>query len=830
MATTRPQTNVEAQQRIIAQQDAIRPLLRKALQANDKPSIDKYMGEMERLNRQLQATATVTVGGVDVPIGAIGSGIQSGISGLFTAIPDIGIAAYNYFKPEPDKTLSGLITGKQPQKQQTPSLSDLGTKYLGIQNEPQSQEQAYAFRMAQGAGSAAIPSAGAKGLMLGTGLGAADVAVSEATGLPEGLASGVYAIGNLTRAGFKGVQSLRENKRFEKLVGENLPPEEQNVFKQFMFRGQGSDNPIVAAALQKLRSNPKFAEYFAKFDQAASDFATSGMTPTTRLTSKQDVTQTVASRVQSEIDGLMKQRSEAGNRVFEQAKGYGADKPLVEPTNTIKNIDDLIARYSAKSTPNADRAVEVLNSIKSRLTSGNQLNPEQAAFTGVAGPIQTTNKRTIDQVQGVLSEFGKKSSAGDSLIKDLAISDERIISSAIFGGMKDDVTAALKTSTGNDAAALNLLNLGRKQIKTASDNYNDVIAQGMPAFLKDKPLSAISYEDLYSNYKDLNEYQRAKLRSYVGNTDQDALNFLDKNVFQDFVKSSQGKNDSGLLTTDLEKLATNWKSLGDNERFALTTALGTNAKEFDQRMTDALVFTRKMRVSQPATDVEKTIAPDLQRGVSAVVGTAGGYAAAKGTDVAMTTINELFKKQGLSDEQLMKMLLTPEGANFLRQGSLTGASANTLDALTKIPSTLETTAPALSAITRLTVPTQEQAPSAPTQAAPQGVYVPEDIFGNQQSMPTEMPSATPAVSQPSEGGVFVPEDIFTSGVTTAPRVNLNANKDERQGIFSQELGQLLQRSNAAQASGDQMATQRVTADIQALLREAQRNNLQLSVP
>ena len=62
-------------------------------------------------------------------------------------------------------------------------------------------------------------------------------------------------------------------------------------------------------------------------------------------------------------------------------------------------------------------------------------------------------------------------------------------------------------TSGGDAAALNLLNLGRKQIKIASDNYNDVIAQGMPAFLKDQPLSAVSYEDLYSNYKQINNEQ-----------------------------------------------------------------------------------------------------------------------------------------------------------------------------------------------------------------------------------------------------------------------------------------------------------------------------------
>ena len=77
---------------------------------------------------------------------------------------------------------------------------------------------------------------------------------------------------------------------------------------------------------------------------------------------------------------------------------------------------------------------------------------------------------------------------------------------------------------------------------------------------------------------------------------------------------------------------------------------------------------------------------------------------------------------------------------------------------------------------------------------------------------------------------FVIPPELSSDVTTSPRLDVNANLDERQGIFNQELGTLLQRSNAAQASGDQMSTQRITADIQALLREAQRNNLQLSVP
>jgi hypothetical protein len=139
----------------------------------------------------------------------------------------------------------------------------------------------------------------------------------------------------------------------------------------------------------------------------------------------------------------------------------------------------------------------------------------------------------------------------------------------------------------------------------------------------------------------------------------------------------------------------------------------------------------------------------------------------------MTTFNELFKKQGLTDEQLMKMLLTPEGADFLRQGSLTGASQKTLDALTKIPNALDSSTPAFSAISRLIAPTQQQAVSAPVQAEPEGVVVPEDIFMPDQNAPSTMPS---------DSGVFIPEDIFNETKNVNPKNDLSV--DEQQQLFN----------------------------------------------
>ena len=816
MATERAKTNVEAQQRIIAQQDAIRPLLRKAMQEKDKPSIDKYMGEMERLDRQMRATATITVGGVDVPIGAIGSGLQSGLSGLFTAIPDIGIAAYNYLRPQPSQNLSGLITGQQPQKQEIPSLSELGTKYLGIQNEPMSDEQAYAFRMAQGAGSAAIPSGGVKGLLLGTGLSAGDVAVSQAIGAPEGLVSGVYAIGSLTRAGFKGVQSLRESKKFDNLIGETLPPEEQNVFRQFMFRGQGSDNPVVAAALQKLRSNPKFAEYFVKFDKAASEAALKGIKPRASTQTSEEAATGIARTIQDKLNKVKEARRTAGNDAFEKAFKQAGDVPFVETTSTRTTINNLRKQYQDN-----DSVLAYLTKLENKLVK------QTAGGTFSGGTFD--EKLTVQRLQGFLNQFGKKAASGDSVVTGLALDDMKKVDSALFKGLANDLSNTTKVASDvSQKKAAGYLIQARDQYKKASDEYDSLIAQGVPKFLQNKSFNEITIEDLTNAYKQTNPSQRQQFREWVGESRAESLKAIDKGIYDDFLKDTFKKQPDGTFTYDLGAIAEKWNALkatDSNAAGQIVDALGTNANEFNKRMKDALVFTRKMRVSQPAAEADKLISPDLQRGVSASVGTVGGYGPAKGVDVAMTTINELFKKQGITDEQLMRMLLTPEGAAFLRQGSLTGASANTLDALTKIPSALDTATPAFSAITRLLPAKQPQEVAQPEQAAPDGVYVPEDIFTNQ---PNVQPAA-PAVTQPAGSEVFIPEDIFNTGATTTQRVDVNAKMPERQGIFNQELNNLLQASNAAQASGDQNAVQRITADMKALMREAQRERIQLSV-
>jgi hypothetical protein len=492
-----------------------------------------------------------------------------------------------------------------------------------------------------------------------------------------------------------------------------LPEGDKNIFDEFMLRGQGSSDPVVAADIARLSRSPKYLELINALNEGAAKKATSGIEPKAANLSQEQAKVGIIQAIQNKLESI---RDSKTTGLFEKAKGYGANTPLVAPEATLANIDNLIARYSAQTTPNADRAVQVLQGIKDRLITEVPVNPEQVALRGATGPIEMTNKRTVEQVQGVLSEFGKKASAGDNLIKDLSISDERIISSAIFGGMKEDLRTAIKASSGNDKAALNLLSEARDRVQKSSNDYREAISQGMPAFLQNKTLAEISPEELLTTYKALTPNQRASMRSWIDNTDSAALSVLDKQVFDDFVNKARTPNALGVETVNLELMAKNWRSLNNVDKDALATALGTNAGEFGNRMKDAELMTRKMSVSKPSEP--PIVSGEVVRETSAVLGAAGGYGTSKLGQLGLDIVNS-FTKNGLTEDQLMKALLTPEGAQFLKTASLSPRSANVLADLTKMENSnpvakwmLGTTArlgPRMASAEQPTVQTQEQA-------------------------------------------------------------------------------------------------------------------------
>ena len=617
----------------------------------------------------------------------------------------------------------------------------------------------------------------------------------------------------LLKGGIQGMKSKAQQNKIDEYM-KLLPSKDANTFREFMLRGQGSSDPVIAADIARLQASPKYLELLSALNEGAAAKAVEGVAPKAAPLTQEQAKTGIIQGIQNKLEAI---RDSKASSLFEKAKGYGAGQGLVDPTTTISKIDELIGRYSAQTTPNAERAVEVLQGIRDRLspsftTQGGGgttiVRPGEAGYTipGTKGftmteagqpsrvipgspggsvsetvtvtkydsmgmPYQTTvprvrnvpstpsttiagtpditrtipaypgktiegtpdvninipganpftinrgpQKLTVEQVQGLLSEFGKKASAGDNLIKDLSISDERIISSAIFGGMKDDLAAATKAATGNDKAALNLLSTARDKVAKSAAAYNEAIAQGMPAFLHNKTLAEISPEELYKTYTSLTPTQRATMRSWIENTDQAALSVLDKQVFDDFVSTARKPNATGVETIDLATLAANWRSLDKISKDALVTALGTNADEFGKRMKDAELMTRKMRTSAGTAD--STIDANTVRETSAVAGATGGYGPAKITQLSLDLVNA-FTKNGLNEDQLMKALLTPEGANFLKNAALSPRSSQVLDDLTKMENSNPVLRWAVGATARIapraasaeqpTVQTQEQA-------------------------------------------------------------------------------------------------------------------------
>ena len=518
-----------------------------------------------------------------------------------------------------------------------------------------------------------------------------------------------------------------------------LPEGDKNIFNEFMLRGQGSSDPVIAADIARLSRSPKYLELITALNEGAAKKAVLGIEPKTSVLTQEQAKTAIIQSIEDKLSGM---RDSKTGSLFEKAKGYGANMPLVDPSTTLANIDGLIARYSEKTTPNADRAVQVLRNIRERLSTEVPVNPEQVALRGATGPIEMTNKRTVEQVQGVLSEFGKKASAGDNLIKDLSISDEQIITSAIFGGMKQDLRAAVRTSSGSDRAALNLLSEARDRVAKSSEAYNEAIAQGLPKFLQNKSLIEVSPEQLFQAYKELTPAQRGTMRSWVSKNDSEALSVLDKQVFDEFVNSARTPNALGVETVNLELMAKNWRGLNTVDKDALATALGTNALEFGSRMKDAELMTRKMSVSKPSEP--PIVSGEVVRETSAVLGAGLNYGASKVGQLGLDIVNS-FSKNGLNEDQLMKALLTPEGAKFLKTAALSPRSANVLTDLTKMENSnpvakwmLGTTArlgPRIASAEQPSVQTQEQATAGQDELA---------ALLQEQAMRQQQPAQAPA--------------------------------------------------------------------------------------
>lgn len=541
------------------------------------------------------------------------AGITSALTGVATGLPDLAIMAINW----------GLDT----------NIKDIRTRLLEA---------------------ADIPTQGTEGEEL-------------TYNTPEYIAMAL-SLGHLVKEGAKkGVKFFKDKKINEAL--KEVPPATANKFQRFMVTGQGSADPEIAFVLQKLRTNPKYAELFHKLDEAATKETIKILAPQPSSQKASEAAKGMAGVVADKLNELKKARKTAGDINFTRALAEVGDKNIISTNKTIENLNNLKVQFLDEGTPEAENAIRYINSIQENIAGG--LEP----------------KINVNKLRALLSRFGKKAGQGDSMINQLTTTDQKRINAAVFGGLNDDLGISLKSATDvKDKKALGNLISARTQYKNASDKYDAFISQGIPKYLQDKSLNDVDFDSLYKEYTKLNKEQRTLFREWVGNTKAESLKAIDEKVANDFLSAAYGTLDDGTEGYKLGTMASNWSKLQKTDKNTadmVAKSFGSNASEFTTRMKDAEIFTRKMKVSEAPKEVSPVFQAARQE-LPVTVGVVGGYGAAKGTQLALDVGEQLFKKRGLTDDQWMKALLRPEAASVLKQSALTPKSAKVLDELTKV--------------------------------------------------------------------------------------------------------------------------------------------------
>lgn len=498
---------------------------------------------------------------------------------------------------------------------------------------------------------------------LGTGLQSlvyGGAGATDETGVTTSVIAGGQLLAGLVQATRGGISSYQAKK-----IVDNLPPEQKNALSDFMLRGQSGSDPQTAAVIQRLKTNPETAELISVLEQGAKNKTLTGMAP---IATEGKIAEPVYKAISQKLKTL--QYNITGKPItskFERAKTILGDAPSISIDNTIKNIDNLIAEFSSKGTDSAKAAVASLQRTRSTLMT---------EFQGNLLPLTTVNK-----IQGNLSSFGAKAAGEENLLKDVARSDQERIAAVIFGGLKTDLSSATKSLNTDVRKTALILQDARNSVEKGYKEYNNFVAQGLPKDLRNVELNQLDDTEFTKIFKGLTTDQRNRVLPILEAQAPEAVDRLRLSYYNNFLRGAQKRLPDGTFGIDFETLVTKYNTLKPEERDLLSFSLGTNSKDFAERMDDATKFFRyNMKIRGVPEQGDVLSGEQIAKG-QAAVGAVTDYATAKTADVSLRLFNDL--SSNLKDTDVLRLLITPEGKNFLKQAKLSPASEKTLNSLEK---------------------------------------------------------------------------------------------------------------------------------------------------
>lgn len=620
-----------------------------------KKQADTVRDEIKALERKISIEA-MSMDGLFGKAKVLGIGALVGVPRGVTSLIDLaaqGGAALDKLLPD--------LPGKM-----IPRKDYLLTPKVFPGAEASSAESAPAFGFGEGAGMSAI--GGPRQMLLGGTTRAADEVLFEGTPVIQ-LTTAAYMI---SKAVASGVKNWQENRGVRKLL-DQLGPDGENKLRKFMIRGQDSTDPLIAGTVAKLRQNPSYAELFNVLETQATKEATKGARVGVKTGYPVEKTgQGIYQAVDGEIQRLRENITLLPQSKFEAAKKMGGNNDILFTNNTVNKIDALIDSFSKQGTDDAAAAVQFLNRFKS----------------DIAG-----KSISVEKMQALLSEFGAQAKKGESLITNVSIGSQEKIATSIFSGLKDDlVNTAQNSSVPRIREISRLLDSAREDVKKGYDSYNAYIAQGLPAKLKNVNINAVDTDELLTTIKGLSNTQRDRMAAVLQNTAPEDLKRVRQVMYDDFVQSARTVLPDGSNGVDLKLLSNKFNTLPENERKAMAFSVGANFDDFSSRMKDAENFFKyQQKFGGEATGGGFT-ASELAE-MSSAGYLAGGYGTGKTTGLVGRIYNSL--KGGLSEENTLNLLMSPETKGILREAVTSPNSAKTVEKISRVLGSAEVARPAM---------------------------------------------------------------------------------------------------------------------------------------